>query len=70
MIIIWLRKTKRKRYALKSIKYNKVNNIFLLSVSKDCASLICSRGICPRVHVLGGIYIYMYYGISVEGGGG
>ena len=44
-----------KRYALKSIKYNKVNNIFLLSVSKVCASLICSGDICPRVYVLGGI---------------
>ena len=29
------------------INYNKVNNNFFLSVSKVCASLIWSGGICP-----------------------
>ena len=40
---------------LKNINYNKVNNIFFLSVSKVCARLICSRGICPGGICPGGI---------------
>ena len=32
---------------LKNINYNKVNDIFFLSVSKVCARLICSGSICP-----------------------
>ena len=44
----WSRKKKGSRCDLKRINYNKVNSNFFLSVSKVCASLICSGGICPR----------------------
>ena len=53
MNITWLRKKNGIIiYDLKNINYNKVNNLFFLSVSKVCASLICSGGmsrvgICP-----------------------
>ena len=33
---------------LKNINYNKVNGLYFLSVSKVCARLIRSGGICPR----------------------
>ena len=33
---------------LKNINYNKVNDLFFPLVSKVCARLICSGGICPR----------------------
>ena len=42
------------RYDLENINYNKVNNFFV-SVSKFCAGLIFSGGICPGgIYVLGG----------------
>ena len=43
---------------LKNINYNKVNDLFFLSVSKVCARFICSGrggGICPGGICLGGI---------------
>ena len=47
-----VKEEKWNRYDLKNINYNKVNNIFFISVPKVCASLICSGfihpgGICP-----------------------
>ena len=47
IIIIWPRKKEGKGCDLKKINYNKVNSNFFLSVSKVCASLIFSGGICP-----------------------
>ena len=40
---------------IKKFNYNKVNDLFFLSVSKVCARLICSGGICPGGICLGGI---------------
>ena len=56
--ILWSWKKKGNRCDLKNINYSKVNSNFFLSVSKVCASLICSGGICQgagRVYVLGDI---------------
>ena len=47
IIIIWSGKKKGNRYDLKKNSYNKANSNFYFSVSKVCASLICSGGICP-----------------------
>ena len=49
---------------LKNIYCNKINNSFLLSVSKFCASLIYSGGICPGSICPGGI---CFRGYSVQG---
>ena len=51
------------------IKYNKVNDIFFLSVSKVCAKPICSEGICPGGKCPGGICPrgYLSRGLSVLG---
>ena len=54
MMIIWFRK--KNVYYLKNINYNKVINLFFLSISKVCANLISVQevyfwGVC----VLGGI---------------
>ena len=51
IIIIWSRKKKGNRYDLKKINYNKANSNFFPSVSKVCASFICSGGICPREYM-------------------
>ena len=39
---------------LKNINYNKVNDLFFLSVLKVCARVICSGGICPGGKCPGG----------------
>ena len=46
-----VKEEKGNRYDLKNINCNKQDNIFFLSVSKVCDSLVSSGGICP-----GGIF--------------
>ena len=59
-------------YYLKNINYNKVIDLFFLSISKVCANLICSGGIwgiCPGGICPGGMCPrgYMSRGVSVRG---
>ena len=57
IIIMWSKKKKGNRCHLININSKKVNSNFSLLVSKVCANLICSGGICPRGYMSHGVYV-------------